>query len=889
LIELIVAIGIFALMLTVIAVIVATVFTTVSTTVRQGQASASNRVNLSFVSDLLRGAVSPANAAGASHKPVTTSGCWGSTSPSPPGGLPLSATQARALSVVSAHDFDVVLCAYEPNAASGTPAVYEVGVEPETCTRAAKNGLGTACTLAVINWGKDCNPGTLSGCTLRTPTVKLSTTSTCKPGYLATCTTPAGKWPARVVFRLKGLACDSYCQGVIGSVTNGTGKVARSCANALGVGCPTTATKQMFGYFSPDVAAGQYKAAGNGSTNTPLNDAKLEKTEGVTLDLSSQKQVTTTAKTRPAQTAALSDLSNIQEIVVNATEVGASESALSSQVTLVNQAASGYVQNPLAAAMLVPGPDAFYQMSTTTPPSTTTQDIVRDSSGHGHTARAVNPVAWNVSGTGGTGGTGGRIAANEQGPSVTASYDKGLELTSTKPSHVTTSLTAWSTGTSSLTVAAWFQISSTPTDNPRIVAEDHTDATHFGFELEVTAGAKRGFFTVGNGATNGSATWTRSAPLTTKTWYFYVGTYTGTTVNAYINGELVATAPWSGGVWKAATTGCAGTTNVAVGWDPCYQGDALSGYAADVGLYTTAMSATQVQGIYQSTGDPTSHAGCLVAPMLSALSTVPRTSATAGAVTGRTKPSPTATKAALYPLDSSGTSTTVPDVAPYHHTAKATRDTRLSHTASGPTKCNTGQGGSMNFLGTTHVTLPSTTFGPTPPFAPAQLSVEAWVKFSSLTTSNSRIVANDHTDATTTSRGFELEVNNGGKSGFFIVGNGQNDGCAQWSYTANAAFPAGLQTGTWYFYVGAYNGSTVQVYLDGQLMSTRAVGETPQCGKTTVFTGGPVAASTKPVAIGYNPRYAGDYMHGAMADVAVLPVGLTGSEIVEQYARATAP
>ncbi len=875
------AIGIFSLMLTVIAVIVATVFTQVSTTVREGKDSASNTVNLTYVTDLLKGAVSPANAASSHGESLATAGCWGSASPSLPTALPVPATQADSLAVVSAHDFDVVLCAYRPNTSSGTPAVYEVGIEPATCGGSANNGFGTACTLAVIDWGTKCNPGTLAGCSL-SHGGPLTSASTCRPGKLTGCTTSAGTIRATVVFRLKNIGCDKYCQGKTGALTNGSGKVAMACADAVGATCTSAATPRIFGYFAPDTSPGQYAASGAAGTNTPLNDATLQKTDGVTLDLSPQTHTTTPTA---AEKTAGGDLLKIQEIAVQAAEVGASESALNTQVRLVNQINSGFSPDPLTAAMLALKPDAFYPMSTSTTPAHT----VRDTSNHAHTATAHTATGWNTSGTGATATTG-------RGPSATTPYAKGLEFTKTKKSHVTTPLDGWTTGTSTLTVAAWFQSSVTIglTYRPRIVASGHTDATHNGFELEVTGTSGGGFFAVGNGTTYGSADWKMS--LKKDTWYFYVGTYTGTTVNAYIDGSLVATMPWRGGRWTASSCH-AGGTPVAVGWDPCYTGDALSGYVADVGLYTTALSATQIEGIYESTGNSTSHQGCLLSPMLAEFGTVPRASSTPPAATGETEASPTAKDAALYPLSTDAASKTVADVGArikplsggtytYPAIATASKNTSTTYTATGPTACNSHQGHSMKFTGT-HLTLPSTPFGATH-FKPSQLSVQAWVKFSTLSGSNPRVVANDHTDATTTLKGFELEVNTGGKSGFFIVGNGSSDGCAMWSSTVDPAFPTGLKKTTWYDYVGTYNGSTVQVYVDGQLMASTSVGEKPDCGKTTTpFAGGAVGASTKPISIGYNPRYGSDFAHGLIADVAILPVGLTGSEIVGSYEQAT--
>ncbi|MHB8263606.1 MAG: LamG-like jellyroll fold domain-containing protein [Acidimicrobiales bacterium] len=154
-------------------------------------------------------------------------------------------------------------------------------------------------------------------------------------------------------------------------------------------------------------------------------------------------------------------------------------------------------------------------------------------------------------------------------------------------------------------------------------------------------------------------------------------------------------------------------------------------------------------------------------------------------------------------------------------------------------------------------------------FSPSQLTVEAWVKPSGYT-GNPRIVANDHTDAGPPwTKGFQLEINNGGRSGFFDVGNGSAEGRAVWSMSQ------ALPLNQWYFYVGVYNGSSVTAYLDGA-----EVGSMP-------FSGGAVAASPYPVEIGYNPAYNGDYFQGDIGQVAIFTTAITQAQVQHEYTTAT--
>ncbi len=142
-----------------------------------------------------------------------------------------------------------------------------------------------------------------------------------------------------------------------------------------------------------------------------------------------------------------------------------------------------------------------------------------------------------------------------------------------------------------MTVSIWFKANSLTGDNPRFVANGHTDADDKGFQLMVNGGTNNGFFDVGNGSTACTANW--SVPLlSTGIWYQYVGVYTGTAAYAYINGQLVGSA-----------TGCSGSIasdgdDINIGRNPNYTGDYVNGAIDDVRLYTRALSAQEVQQLY---------------------------------------------------------------------------------------------------------------------------------------------------------------------------------------------------------------------------------------------------------------------------------------------------
>jgi large repetitive protein len=148
------------------------------------------------------------------------------------------------------------------------------------------------------------------------------------------------------------------------------------------------------------------------------------------------------------------------------------------------------------------------------------------------------------------------------------------------------------------------------------------------------------------------------------------------------------------------------------------------------------------------------------------------------------------------------------------------------------------------------------------------LTVSVWFNAANLSNANPRLVANSHTDSD--AKGFQLMFNGGGASGFFDVGNGTAEGRASWSQQ--------LVAGTWYHYVGVYDGATVSAYLNGVQVASAA------------FAGGAIAAGTGPdINIACNPAYRGDYFIGAISDVRIYKRGLSAAEILALYQAVTPP
>ncbi len=226
------------------------------------------------------------------------------------------------------------------------------------------------------------------------------------------------------------------------------------------------------------------------------------------------------------------------------------------------------------------GPTAYWPLTGTTPTAT-------DYSGNNYNGTLNGSITEGVS----------------PGPALCNPAETAMQLNGN--GEVTTSLKNFTPN--QLTVEAWFKVNSWPTNtsnpccgNARIVANAHTDVSSTGFELVVNNGGRGGFFDVGNGSGQGKAVWSLSNPLLLKQWYFYAGVYNGSSINSYIDGQLVASNNWNGGAIAASPY------PVAIGYDPAYNGDYLQGDVGQVALFSSALSQSDLQKEYAAASTPSS-------------------------------------------------------------------------------------------------------------------------------------------------------------------------------------------------------------------------------------------------------------------------------------------
>ncbi|HWF81819.1 MAG TPA: LamG-like jellyroll fold domain-containing protein, partial [Streptosporangiaceae bacterium] len=142
----------------------------------------------------------------------------------------------------------------------------------------------------------------------------------------------------------------------------------------------------------------------------------------------------------------------------------------------------------------------------------------------------------------------------------------------------------------SYTVSAWVKLSSVPSANAAVLAQDGT--SNSGFYLGVRGGDWAFYFASSD--TTGAAVTSATGPaVTASTWTHLTGVYNSSTDTAqlYVNGSLAA---------SAAFTGWASAGSLTVGRDKTggVAGDFLPGEVSDVRVFNTTLFGTGVQQIY---------------------------------------------------------------------------------------------------------------------------------------------------------------------------------------------------------------------------------------------------------------------------------------------------
>ena len=239
-----------------------------------------------------------------------------------------------------------------------------------------------------------------------------------------------------------------------------------------------------------------------------------------------------------------------------------------------------FMISPLAQADIANGLQAWYKFDEANTGTCTT--TIRDSSGNGNTGTCTGSPTW-IAGHLGKGAM--NFANTTGGNGIYIAVPFGTAFT---PAAMT--VTAWVFATS------W----AGQVNNPRFVANDHTDSDNKGFQLMANNGAATGFFDVHTTSGLATSNWNTTA-WPTSTWIFYVGLYNGTDAFSYVfwNGALHDT----GSTAAATGTVTAGTDNINIGRDANYASpDNFNGSMDDVRIYNRALSMSEIWQLFTTSG-----------------------------------------------------------------------------------------------------------------------------------------------------------------------------------------------------------------------------------------------------------------------------------------------
>jgi len=138
-----------------------------------------------------------------------------------------------------------------------------------------------------------------------------------------------------------------------------------------------------------------------------------------------------------------------------------------------------------------------------------------------------------------------------------------------------------------ITVMVWVSEEGSPV-RPRIVSNDHTDVSNKGFQLMYNTAGSGSWFDIGTGGTHVEAQFAYVAKV--GEWYHYTGTYDGSKLKAYINGEMKVEMSASGAI---ADSGI----DVHIGSSTYGFSDGLKGVLDEVAIFNKALNADDIAKI----------------------------------------------------------------------------------------------------------------------------------------------------------------------------------------------------------------------------------------------------------------------------------------------------
>lgn len=254
--------------------------------------------------------------------------------------------------------------------------------------------------------------------------------------------------------------------------------------------------------------------------------------------------------------------------------------------------------------------------------------------------------------------------------------------------------------------------------------------------------------------------------LTAGSWYHLVGTYDGNSLNLYVNGVLVATAPATGAIQYAVNN------HLCIGYEPssttCSVDNHVKGVMDDVRIYNRALSTSEVQQLYVNGGGTLAHSNTTLSTGL--VGYWPMDGNTTSWTTGQTK-------------DQSG----------------AGNNGSLVSMSTSTTPVTGKVGGTFNFNGTSYVNVPDSASLDTGNL----ITVSAWI----YPTSNASYAP------------FAAKVDAAGTVGWEIANNSGTLRTTLRGSLVNVTAGA-LTLNKWQMGTFTYDGATLKLYLNGTLVGS---------------------------------------------------------------------
>ncbi len=182
---------------------------------------------------------------------------------------------------------------------------------------------------------------------------------------------------------------------------------------------------------------------------------------------------------------------------------------------------------------------------------------------------------------------------------VSAKYGKGLDFDGSNDYVIINDDTTIKP--TDISVSAWFN-SRNVTTNQRIISKTEGSGYQLSLNENSACPLNTLCFVLNLGGTYYSASYATSN-LTNDTWYHATGTFDGSTINLYLNGQLVGTTAQSGTITHGAYPLCIGSETTT---GACTGGQYFNGKIDDVKIFDEALSQSQVAWEYNQ-GKPIFH------------------------------------------------------------------------------------------------------------------------------------------------------------------------------------------------------------------------------------------------------------------------------------------